>query len=152
MILLQYFSIFRTLWVPIVSKMDTKQINLIAVGKKKKSKSVIMNLTSKFKKITSTVALIYFRTLRKWSAILGLSFSAWCWLLSRWSSIKFFLLRHWYMMHLGLPTTEHVLVLLYDAHKTCTLPGHFGVAGLKLGRIGQNKWESATSVWILEKN
>ena len=27
-----------------------------------------------------TVALIYFCTLRKWSAILGLSFSAWCWL------------------------------------------------------------------------
>ena len=26
------------------------------------------------------VALIYFRTLRKGSAILGLSFSAWCWL------------------------------------------------------------------------
>ena len=26
------------------------------------------------------VALIYFRTSRKWSAILGLSFSEWCWL------------------------------------------------------------------------
>ena len=26
------------------------------------------------------VALIYFRTLWKWSAILGLNFSAWCWL------------------------------------------------------------------------
>ena len=26
------------------------------------------------------VVLIYFRTLRKWSAILGHSFSAWCWL------------------------------------------------------------------------
>ena len=55
------------------------------------------------------------------------------------------------MMHLGLPTTEHVLVLLYDAHRTCTLPGRFGVAGLKLGRIGQNKWESASSVWIFRE-
>ena len=30
--------------------------------------------------IQTWVALIYFRTLRKWSAIFGLSFSVWCWL------------------------------------------------------------------------
>ena len=30
--------------------------------------------------IQTWVALIYFRTLRKWSAIFGQSFSAWCWL------------------------------------------------------------------------
>ena len=33
----------------------------------------------------------------------------------------------------GLPTTNHALVLLKNACRTCNLPGHFALAGLKMG-------------------
>ena len=51
---------------------------LIPVGRsirKKIQKTFILA----FEANSALVALIYFCTLRKWSAILGLSFSAWCW-------------------------------------------------------------------------
>ena len=41
---------------------------------------LIFSMDQKWLHTCTKVALIYFRTLRKWSAILGISFSAWCWL------------------------------------------------------------------------
>ena len=46
-------------------------------------------------------------------------------------------LQKFLMKLLGLLTTEHFLVLFYDAYKTLTLPGRFGMAGLKLGLMGE---------------
>ena len=34
------------------------------------------------------------------------------------------------------------LVLFYDAHRTLTLPGHFGMTGLKLGWMGKTAGQS----------
>ena len=50
---------------------------------------------------------------------------------------KLIFLSNYSMKLRGLPTIKHILVLLYKACRTWFLPDRFGIAGLKMGWMGE---------------
>ena len=61
----------------------------------------------------------------------------------------FFLAIHqWYI--LASRSQNIFLILLWDAYRTFKMFGSFGVAGLKMGRMGENEQALESSIHILE--